>query len=101
MARRVYLSLQSRGLLALPADLRRRHNLDTPGAQVELIEREDGVIELRPHLATPADQAWFWTARWQAMEREVDDHRARGETAVHESGDDLLAHMDRVVDEDA
>ncbi len=44
----VVLSFQTRGTLALPADLRRRHNLDQPGAQVRVVEREDGVVELHP-----------------------------------------------------
>ncbi len=89
-----FLSFQQRGLLSLPSDVRRRHRLDQPGAQVELFERPDGVIELRPHVPVPADQQWFWTDRWQSGEREVDEHVARGETARHESADDFLAHLD-------
>lgn len=89
-----YLSLQGRGTLALPADVRRRHGLDEPGAQVEIIEREDGVIELRPQIAVSAQQAWFWTDRWQDMEREVDEHVERGEVDRHDSADDFLVHID-------
>ena len=66
-----YVAVQSRGTVALPAALRRRLRLDEPGAQIELIEGDDGRIELRPVLPVPADQAWFWTERWQAMEREA------------------------------
>ena len=61
----------SRGSITLPADVRRRYHLDEPGAQVEVIGRPDGVIELHPVLPHRADQAWFWTERWQAMERDV------------------------------
>lgn len=92
---RVFVALQGRGLIALPADLRRRAGLDQPGAQVEIVERPDGVIELRPTVAVPADQAWFWTDRWQQMEREVDEQIARGEGTVHESAEALFAHLDR------
>jgi hypothetical protein len=52
------------------------------------------VIELRPHVAIPADQAWFWTEGWQRMEREVDEEIARGEEVVHESSEDFLAFLD-------
>ncbi|MGI8903375.1 MAG: AbrB/MazE/SpoVT family DNA-binding domain-containing protein [Solirubrobacteraceae bacterium] len=38
----------SRGSITLPADLRRRYHLDEPGAQVQVIGRPDGVIELHP-----------------------------------------------------
>jgi bifunctional DNA-binding transcriptional regulator/antitoxin component of YhaV-PrlF toxin-antitoxin module len=48
-----FLTVQSRGTLALPPDLRKRHGLDEPGAQVEVVERDDGVIELHPFVAVP------------------------------------------------
>lgn len=48
-----FLTLQSRGTIAIPPAIRRRLGLDHPGAQVELVEREDGVLELRPHLPVP------------------------------------------------
>jgi bifunctional DNA-binding transcriptional regulator/antitoxin component of YhaV-PrlF toxin-antitoxin module len=76
------LTVQSRGTVALPADLRRRLHLDQDNAQIQLIESEDGRIELRAVVAVPADQAWFWTARWQAMEREADEDIATGRTTV-------------------
>jgi bifunctional DNA-binding transcriptional regulator/antitoxin component of YhaV-PrlF toxin-antitoxin module len=91
-----YVGLQSRGLIALPSELRRRMHLDEPGAQVEILERDDGVLELRAALPVPATQAWFWTEQWQRREREVDEHVARGEVTVHESTDDFLSHLDKL-----
>lgn len=91
-----YVGLQSRGLIALPSELRRRMHLDEPGAQVEILERDDGVIELRAALPVPADQAWFWTEQWQRREREVDEHVARDEVAMHQSTDDFLTHLDEL-----
>jgi bifunctional DNA-binding transcriptional regulator/antitoxin component of YhaV-PrlF toxin-antitoxin module len=79
--------------VALPAEVRRRLHLDEPGAQVEIVERSDGVLELRPALPISADQRWFWTERWQQREREVDSHVAAGEVAVHNDGDALLEHL--------
>jgi bifunctional DNA-binding transcriptional regulator/antitoxin component of YhaV-PrlF toxin-antitoxin module len=94
-----YVTLQGRGTLALPADIRKRHRLDEPGIQVEVVERDDGVIELHPHVSVPADQAWFWTERAQAREREVDVHVAAGDVTTHDSADDLLAHLDGLANE--
>jgi AbrB family looped-hinge helix DNA binding protein len=91
-----YVGVQRRGVVALPAELRQRLHLEEPGAQVEITERADGVLELRPALPVPADQAWFWTQRWQEREREVDDHVAAGRVTVHDSGEDFLAHLDRL-----
>lgn len=67
-----YVGVQRRGLIALPVALRKRLRLDEPGAQLEVTERADGVVELRPAVPIPADQAWFWAERWQQCEREVD-----------------------------
>lgn len=94
MSREYHLSLQSRGTLALPADLRKRHHLDEPGAQVRVVERDDGVVELHPLSAVPADQRWFWSERWQAMEREVDEHVAAGRVTTFDDVDDFLSSLD-------
>lgn len=90
----------ARGSLTLPADVRRRFHLDEPGAQVEVVTREDeGVIELHPVLPHRADQAWFWTERWQAMEPEVDQDVAAGRVEVFDSADEFIADLDRQIDE--
>lgn len=100
MTFRGYVAVQARGVVALPAEVRRRLHLDEPGAQVEIIEREDGVLELRPSLPIPADQRWFWTDRWQTREREVDEHVASGRVTVHSDGEALLDHLDAVAGAD-
>jgi AbrB family looped-hinge helix DNA binding protein len=96
MAFHGYVAVQSRGVVALPAEVRRRLHLDEPGAQVEITERDDGVLELRPSLPVPADQRWFWTKHWQDRERQVDDHVAAGEITVHRDGEALLSHLDEL-----
>lgn len=88
-----YFGIQGRGTIALPVDVRRRLHLDEPGAQVEMTERDDGVIELRAALPVAADQRWFWTERWQEREREVDEHVAAGRVTRHESTEDFLDHL--------
>jgi antitoxin MazE len=91
-----FIAVQRRGLLALPKDVRARSGLDRPGAQVEVVERGDGVIELHPHVAVPAEQAWFWTERWHGMERQVDDHVERGEITTFDSSADFLSAIEKV-----
>ena len=91
-----FVMLQGRGLLALPRAIRQRHGLDKPGTQVEIVEREDGVIELHPHVAVPADQAWFWTERWQKLEREADAQIERGEGTTYENAETFLSSLDEL-----
>lgn len=90
-----FLALQSRGTIALPPELRRRYRLDEPGAQLELTERVDGVLELRPSMAVPVDQAWFWSEDWQQREREVDEHVRAGRVRALD-GEEFLAHLDQL-----
>ncbi len=85
-----FVSVQSRGLVALPSALRKRYRLDEPGAQIEITERPDGVLELRPTVAVPAHESWFWDARWQQGEREVDAHVAAGEVTVTDGVEEFL-----------
>lgn len=96
-----FVGIQGRGTVALPAVLRRRYHLDEPGAQVEITEREDGVLEVRPAVAVPASQAWFWTPEWQQREREVDEHVAARRTSSFGDADELGAHLDTLEAEPA
>ncbi|MGH8827532.1 MAG: AbrB/MazE/SpoVT family DNA-binding domain-containing protein [Jiangellaceae bacterium] len=81
------------GTVTIPAALRRRFGLDKPGAQVEIVVR-GGEIVLVPHVAVPADQAWFWTDDWRARERQADEDRNAGRHTALDSGDDLLRHLE-------
>ena len=89
-----FVTVQSRGTVALPVSLRERLRLDEPGAQLQIIEQEDGRVELRSVLPVPADQRWFWTERWQALEREADADIAAGRAVVVDGVDELIAHLD-------
>ena len=89
-----YVTVQAKGTISLPAAVRRRLHLDEPGAQLELIERDDSVLELRSTLPVPADQRWFWSERWQAMEREAEEQYARGEGRMHGSTEAFADFID-------
>ncbi len=88
-----FVTVQSRGVIAIPTAIRRQFGLDRPGAQVEVIER-DGEIVLRPHVPVPSDQAWFWEERWQKMEREADEAITAGQVESFENVDDFLDDLD-------
>ncbi len=46
-----------------------------------------------------AGQEWFWTERWQRMERESDESYAAGNYTVHEDLDSFFAALDAAVSE--
>lgn len=89
-----YVAVQRRGVISLPADLRERLHLDEPGVQLEVTERPDGVVELRPTVPIPADQVWYWSKSWQDREHEVDQHVAAGRVTVHDDSEAFSAHLD-------
>jgi AbrB family looped-hinge helix DNA binding protein len=86
------------GTITIPAQLRRRFGLDKPGAQVEIVVR-DGEIVLVPHIAIPADQAWFWSKEWQAKEREADEELASGQRLHFQSGEEFVAFLDQLIED--
>lgn len=94
MPKDLRIAIQQRGVLTLPAELRKRHRLDEPGAQVRVVERDDGVIELHAELPVPAEQVWFWSERWQRMEREADEDVASGRVARFDDVEGFIADLD-------
>jgi bifunctional DNA-binding transcriptional regulator/antitoxin component of YhaV-PrlF toxin-antitoxin module len=88
------LTVQSRGTFVLPAEVRRRYRLDGADAQIKLIEQDDGRLEIVPVVTVPADQAWFWSDRWQRMEREADADIAAGRTTAVDGLEGMLSHLD-------
>jgi bifunctional DNA-binding transcriptional regulator/antitoxin component of YhaV-PrlF toxin-antitoxin module len=79
------------GTIAIPESLRDGLDEDT---LVEVVRRDDGVIELRPHGKIDPSQAWFWTERWQQMEREADADIAAGRVKRFDDGESFLAYLD-------
>lgn len=96
-----YLAVQGRGTVALPAELRRKYRLDEAGAQIEITEREDGVLELRPALPVPVDEMWFWTRGHQQAEQEAEADLAQDRFRDYEDAEALLADFQGVVDKGA
>ena len=62
---------------------------------VEVVRRDDGVIEIRPLAVIDKSQAWFWSERWQRMEREADEDYAAGRYRVHDSTEEFIAELER------
>ena len=51
-----FVAVQSRGgIITIPAEARRALRLDTPGAQVEVILRDNDLV-LIPHVAVPLEE---------------------------------------------
>jgi bifunctional DNA-binding transcriptional regulator/antitoxin component of YhaV-PrlF toxin-antitoxin module len=90
------IKMSNRGTVTLPKELR-------PDVEGEVlfnaVRRDDGVIELRPQITVDASAAWFWSEEWQRREREVQESYNRGDFTRHESGEELMSHLEKLADE--
>ncbi len=85
----VVLGFQTRGTLALPADLRRRHNLDSRGLRSASSSARTGSWSCIPWQPCPLTRHGFGR-RWQRMEREADADIAAGRVTTHATVGELF-----------
>jgi len=85
-------TLRDRGQLTLPVEVRDAAQVEA-GTVLEL-SVESGRIVMTPKVLVDADQAWFWTERWQAMERQADTDFAVGRATSLGSVEELLDDLD-------
>jgi virulence-associated protein VagC len=79
--------IDARGAVVIPRAFRGNFT------HVEVTQREDGVIELRPRIMIDPTQAWFWSQPWQAGEAQAQADIDAGRTKRFENGDDFLAEL--------
>lgn len=91
--------LRPKGQITLPGEIRKLLNLNE-GDDLAFSVNEQGQVVINRLDVIPPDQAWFWTERWQKMEREVEADIAAGRVESFDSVDDLIAYLEGP-DEDA
>src|ERR1700733_12055071 len=87
------VKVRSKAQVTLPEEIRRVLHIGE-GDEVEFSVHDDGTITVRGYVSIPTDQAWFFTPEGLAGEREADEEMAAGRGTVHESPDDMFAHLD-------
>ena len=89
----VRVKVRPKAQLTLPEEIRRALHIGE-GDEVEFAVQEDGTVTIRGYISIPTDQAWFFTPEWLAGEREADEDIAAQRGTVHESAEDMFAHLD-------
>jgi hypothetical protein len=84
---KILVEVSDRGTITLPKRYR-------SASLYEVRPREGGGLELIPQHAVDAAQAWFWSDRWQAMEREANADISAARVKRFNSADALLAELD-------
>jgi len=84
--------LRTKSQITLPATIVRELDLKT-GDKIELVI-EDGKIVITPVITIPKAQAWYWSKKWQDMEKQADADREQGKLKKFEKVEDLLEDLD-------
>jgi len=88
------IQVRKKAQVTLPQSVRKALNIEE-GDFLD-VQVQDGQIVLRVKKLVDKEQAWFWTERWQAMEREVEEQYARGEGKVFDSAEEFIAYLDSI-----
>lgn len=83
------IRVNQRGVVSLPKSVRGEAKI------FSALVRDDGVIELHPKMLIDESQAWFWTERWQAMEREAQADIDAGRVTHYDSAEEMIADLER------
>ena len=80
--------LRKRGQITLPAPIRALLGVEA-GDDVTFWQNESGQVVITKAQVIPPDQAWFWTDRWQRIEREAQSDIEAGKTTAIGDPDEL------------
>jgi AbrB family looped-hinge helix DNA binding protein len=87
------LQLARDGRITLPNSVRRKAGLSA-GDLLRAEVTEDGRIVLSPVVAVDRTQAYFWTSRWQAGEREAEQDLQSGRIKTFENVEDFIRELE-------
>ena len=80
------------GQITIPVAIRQALDI-REGDYVEVDLADDRII-LTPKQVVDKSQAYFWTAEWQAAEREADEDIRAGRVQTFENVEELLADLE-------
>ena len=89
--------LRARGQVTLPPEIRDRLGIHD-GDDVVFYVAESGQIVVEPVRAIDPEQAWFWTERWQKMEREAQADIDAGRVHTYDSVEEAIAALEKRAD---
>lgn len=87
--------IRSRNQITIPREYTEYVKL-SEGEELKYDITDDGALILRPVITVPKDQAWFWTEKWQAEEKEVDEEIRTGQIGVPQNLEDFINDLDKL-----
>ena len=90
--------LRAKGQATIPGEVRELLNLNEGDDLAFYLDEQGKVVVTRLH-TIPPDQAWFWTERWQRMEREAQADIDAGRVYEFENVGDMISWLDGKTDQ--
>ncbi|MDQ7837538.1 MAG: AbrB/MazE/SpoVT family DNA-binding domain-containing protein [Thermodesulfobacteriota bacterium] len=84
--------LRRRSQVTLPSEVVKKMKLQE-GDNLDIIIEDDKII-IKPVLVIDRSQSWFWSKKWQEMEREADDDIKHGRVQKAKDVKELIEKLD-------
>lgn len=91
--------LRNKGQVTVPTEVRELLGVEEGDDLVFHLDESGRVVISRAQMIPP-DQAWFWSERWQRMERAAQADLDAGRVVEFGSVDEALAALNKVEDEE-
>ena len=85
--------LRPKGQMTLPAEVRELLQVDV-GDDLIIHVSKSGKVIIERAITIPAEQAWFWTERWQQMERAAQADIDSGQTSHYANVDEAITALE-------
>ena len=89
--------LRKKGQVTLPGEVRKLLSI-SEGEDLIFRVEENGQVVVERAITIPADQAWFWTERWQKMEREAQADIDSGRVHRYPNVDEAISSLEKTDD---
>ncbi|HZK83456.1 MAG TPA: AbrB/MazE/SpoVT family DNA-binding domain-containing protein [Desulfosporosinus sp.] len=81
--------VRNRNQITIPKECTKYVNVGE-GEELRYEITDDGALILRPVITVPKNQAWFWTDKWQAEERENDEEIKKRQVSSPQNAEDFI-----------
>ena len=92
--------LRNKGQVTVPPEIRAALGADEGDDLLFAVDEHGHILVTRAQIIPP-DQAWFWSARWQRMERAAQADLDAGDVAAFDDANAALTALDQLTAEDA
>jgi antitoxin MazE len=84
--------LRVRSQITLPSEIVKKMRLQE-GDNLDIILEDDKIV-LKPVLVIDRSQSWFWSKKWQQMEKEADEDVKQGKVQKAKNLKELIRKLD-------